>query len=179
MTRSSDKRDWWLAGLSLALLALGVLVYVVDRAPGTAAALPTALSMYDGSRSWFGALGGSLPTFVHALGFSLLTALVLPRTRRHAALACGGWALIETAFEVGQHKAVSPLLAAWIAPAAGSVPGADTLRRYFLVGGFDPWDIAAGLAGAAAAYFILRRFLRDARPGETAHGPHPPTSPQE
>lgn len=149
-----------LAALSVAMLVVGTLIYIVDRQPGSAAALPASLSLHSGVTRWFGAAGDWLPSFLHAFAFSVLTALVLPRTLSHAAAACAGWALVETAFEVGQHAAVSPWLVQALAPFAGTAPGAIQLQRYFAAGSFDPADVAAGIAGATLAFVVLALIHR-------------------
>lgn len=147
-------RSRWLWAAGLLMLALGVAVYVLDRPDGTAMLLPRSWVMHAPGQSWFGAIGGSLPSFVHAFAFSLFTALVLPRTWRHGALACGGWALCETLFELGQHPQVSPWLVQQLHAMAGW-PGMEALRRYFKQGSFSTSDVVAGLAGAALAFGAL------------------------
>jgi len=136
-----------LAALAVAVLALGTLVYALDRAPGTAALWPRAWTRHGGS-AFFGAVGGALPSFAHAFAFSLLTALLLAPGRGAQRAACLGWAAVDTLFEIGQHPAVAKHLL-WL-------PG--PLARYFRHGVFDALDVAAGLLGALLAYALLRRF---------------------
>ncbi len=138
---------------------LGTAVYVFDRPAGTAYLLPAWLSLQDsGVRPFgaFGAFGDSLPTLAHAFAFSLLTALVLPRGVGYAALACGGWALLETLFELGQHPSISPLLARAIGERFSGIPVLDHLVPYFSGGVFDGMDVLFGLLGALAAFGVLR-----------------------
>jgi hypothetical protein len=137
-----------LTAIAVAVLALGTLVYALDRAPGTASLWPRAWTRHGGS-PFFGALGGALPSFAHAFAFSLLSALLLPPGRGWQRAACLGWAAIDTLFEIGQHPAVSHHLPGWL-------PG--FIARYFRYGVFDAFDVAAGLLGALAAYGLLRRF---------------------
>lgn len=139
-----------LALLALAALALGTLVYALDRGAGTAVLWPRALTRQGGSPV-FGAVGGSLPSLAHAFAFSLLSALALPWRRAWQAGACAGWAVVDALFEIGQHRALSGPLGELLPPIAAY------LRR----GTFDPLDVAAGCVGAALAYMLLRRFARE------------------
>ncbi len=126
-----------LLALGIAALAFGVVVYVLDRPPGSVAFLPRAL-VRDGGL--FGPLAGALPTFLHTLAFASMTAAFLAPTSRALLAACAVWAAINLAFEVSQHPA--------FAAAAG----------FGLYGSFDPYDMLAALLGAAAAYFLMNRF---------------------
>lgn len=136
--------------LALAVLALGTLVYALDRTAGSAVLWPRALTR-DGGAPVFGTLGGSLPSLAHAFAFSILSALVLPWRRAAQAGACIGWALVDALFEIGQHRALSGALGELLPPLAG----------YWRRGTFDPIDLAAGGVGAALAYLLLRRFARE------------------
>lgn len=164
-----------LAFAAVLAFLLGTAVYVFDRPAGTAYLLPAWLNLQGsgvrpfgafgdlGALGAFGGVGASLPTLAHAFAFSLLTALVLPRGAGFAALACGGWALLETLFELGQHPSVSPLLARAIGERFNGIPVLDHLVPYFSGGVFDPVDVLFGLLGALAAFAVLR----------LAHAPEP------
>ena len=138
-----------LALLALAVLALGTLVYALDRGAGTAVLWPRALTRQGGAPV-FGTVGGSLPSLAHAFAFSLLSALALPWRRAWQAGACAGWAVVDALFEIGQHRALSGPLGELLPP----------LANYFRRGTFDALDVAAGFVGAALAYGLLRRFAR-------------------
>lgn len=158
-----------LAVLALSLLAAGTLVYLLDRSAGSAWLLPAA--WHSGSaRAWFGAAGQWLPSFAHAFGFSVLTALCLPPRPLAMAGACAAWAAIDTLAEFGQRPAWSATLAEGLARATGDHPLAVQIGRYFTHGAFDAADVVAGLAGAALAYAVLRVTLASA----AAHDPPPP-----
>ena len=144
---------------ALVLLALGALVYGLDRPAGSAWALPSGWQLGSGA-AWFGAVGGWLPSFVHAFGFSVLTAWVLtdrelPPSRWGVWVACGGWALVETLFELGQHRALSPWLAGTLGQAFDHSAWAQQLGRYFTRGVFDPADLVAAWTGCALAAMAL------------------------
>ena len=142
-----------MTGAAAAALALGLLVYLADRPAGTAWLLPLA-----------GALRGEhgpanlapwLPTAVHAFAFALLSAALLPPRALLRMLACGGWVLVDLAFEAGQHPAVAAGLAARVESALPPAL-AQPLARYFVAGTFDPADLAAATLGGAAAWLLLR-----------------------
>ena len=136
-------------------LAIGLLVYLTDRATGHAQWLPAMPGWAaSGSFGSFGAIGAWLPSLAHVLGFSLLSAAWLPPPAHPA--ACASWCVIDLGFECGQHASVAPLLAAWLAQWSPGLPGAEALQRYFLRGRFDPLDLLACIAGAGLALMILR-----------------------
>lgn len=142
-----------LAAASLAL-ALGGLVYLADRKACVAVPICSALG---GVQPLFGAVGGSLPSFVHVFAFSLLTAAALPNRRRPWYSACAAWAVVNALFELGQHESlrgplVSALHSLW-GPSSIVKPVAD----YFTLGTFDPMDLLAVGLGAVAAAAVLRR----------------------
>lgn len=138
-------------------LAAGAGVYVLDRPPGSAYLLPLSWSLYGSGRTFFGSLGGSLPSLLHAFCFSILSSLAVPRTMGWAALACGGWGLLETLLEVGQHPRLAPFLADLIGDRFQQIPVLDHLGRYFTHGVFDPLDVLFGLCGAGLAFIVLCR----------------------
>lgn len=144
------------------MLALGALVYVLDRPAGSAWLMPASWER-AGASAWLGAAGQWLPSLAHAFAFSVLTALVLPLRRRFAAAACAGWALVDTLAEVGQHAALSQQVAAGVDSLLGALFGpaawVGQVGRYFTRGSFDPADVAAGLAGCALAYLALHVML--------------------
>jgi hypothetical protein len=166
-----------LAGLALAVLATGTLVYLLDRPAGSAWLLPAAWQstwQAGSARAWFGAAGQWLPSFTHTFGFGVLTALCLPRRPLVMAAACAAWAAIDTLAEVGQHAAWSPRLAEGLAHAFGNHPLALQVGRYFTRGSFDAADVAAGLAGAALAFVVVRAALASS----TAHARPAAAEPQ-
>lgn len=135
-------------------LAIGVLVYVTDRAATHSLLIPPigALS----GRHWFGPIALWLPSFVHPFSFSLLTAAALaPRTTPRYEV-CAVWCAINVAFEIGQHPVPARHLAGLGEAVLGDAPLARVLANYFVRGTFDPGDIAAALLGAVAAAGVMR-----------------------
>ena len=132
----------------LALL-VGFLVYALDRQSGSAALLPAFFGHAPGAPSVFGLLGGSLPSFVHALAFTLLTAVILGTTQRARFIAGVSWLSIGLLFELGQHAVIKEHLG-HVLP--------SVLGDYFRLGTFDYHDLLATAAGvfvAFALHFIL------------------------
>lgn len=168
----SSRRVACVASLALALLVLGTLVYTLDRPAGSALGLPWPIAPTGLNVGAFGVLGGSLPSFAHTFAFSLIHGLVLvqraSRTARLATLArcCAGWALVETAFECGQHPALAQALATWSQyfHENGDTAGKTTtfVVGYFVHGRFDPLDVIAILLGAGTS-FLLASWALDAR----------------
>jgi len=154
----------WRARVAAALaLTVGLAVYVLDRAPGSAYFLPQGLSL-SGGQPWFGAFGGWLPEFAHVFAFSLLTALILGASRRALLASCLSWWAIDSLFEIGQHPAlastISDALPKWFA----RVPFLDHAGGYFIHGTFDARDLFAIAAGAVAAALTLMLLLRKESP---------------
>ena len=150
--------------VAFAALALGLLVYLLARPPGSAYLLPAWLGVTGALPPAAAALGQQLPSFMHTLAFSLLTYACLAPTRRSALASAGVWLAINALFEVGQ----APEAARWIAahtPAwFGSVPVLANVPAYFLAGRFDWLDLAAVAAGAASAVFVAGLIRRKDTP---------------
>ena len=142
--------------LALAALALGVLVYVVDRPPGLTA-LPDSITLFQPTVSFFGAVGQSLPAFVHVFAFSVLTAALLGGGRCAAITVCTAWFLVDAAFELGQHPATNAELAKLIPSWFEAIPVLDRTDDLFRYGTFDPLDLLSIILGAFAAYALTQR----------------------
>jgi hypothetical protein len=137
-----------------AALALGLLVYWIDRHPRTPSPMPFA--GHVAPLHAFGALGGWLPDLVHPLAFSLFCAALMPRRPVPAYGACIAWFVVNVMFEIGQHPSISPTLAAALQP----VPVLGRwLAGYFVRGTFDPGDIVAAAMGSVLAAAILHLFV--------------------
>ena len=123
----------------IAVLAIGMLVYLLERPADSVLFLPAALSLFDGQTHLSPLLGGPLPSFLHGMAFSLMTAALLGPGPRKAALACAFWAAINILFEFSQHAVIAKFLGGGMA------------------GTFDPLDILAVLLGALAAFGLARK----------------------
>ncbi len=142
------------------LLAIGLLVYVLDRVPESVYFLPTGWSLAEGGEGWFGSLGGQLPEFVHVYAFGLLTAAVLASSRRLVLLSCAAWWALDSLAELGQHATISPHIAAAVPAWFAGIPFLENTGPYFTHGTFDPLDFIAIAAGAVAAYFTIVIYIR-------------------
>ena len=143
------RRTALLVAIAVVGLALGTSIYLFDRAPGHAVLIPHLGRV---GAPLFGAIGAWLPSFVHPLGFALLTAALLPGGSPWRYRGCAAWAAVDVAFEVGQHAA---LKATWLDLAERGVAPVP-LARYFIHGRFDVADLVAAAAGALAAAACLR-----------------------
>jgi hypothetical protein len=146
-------------------MVAGLAVYAIDRPAAHVYLLPSVLAFSDSPRNFFGAIGASLPSFLHVFAFSLLTAAVATsRTARAAAIVAGAWCATDLLFELGQHPALAPTIGASLPPWFAGVPMLENVEPYFLRGTFDPADLVATVAGAAVAYLTItgRRSPRSA-----------------
>jgi hypothetical protein len=153
-------REWKRAALlvfvGFASLSAGVLVYLGDRVASHATLIPSIAAL--GGLNLFGALGQWLPSFVHPLAFSLFTAAVLKPGVAACWAACTFWAIVDIAFEVGQHPALAATWTAALHGGLGQWAIARATLRYFLQGTFDPYDVCAVMLGALIAGALLLFF---------------------
>ena len=151
--RSRPSRTASLAALGGVALALGVLVYLIDRNPANAMLLP-AWPRFGGG-AVFGSVGQWLPSLIHPFAFSLLTAAALAPSATPRYGVCAAWCAVNAAFELGQLPQIAAALAA--ALRENRLPPALTrpLADYFLHGSFDVADLAAVVLGSLAAAAVL------------------------
>ncbi len=152
---SPARRRIVLAATGLGLLALGAAAVLAPRgAPG---GLPASLL------AWWGAAASWWPSFAHAAALSLLTAAALPARGGWPYAGCVAWAVVDIAAEFGQRPGLDRVWADAILEGLGRVPGAQALADHLLGGTFDPADVAAVIAGCAAAAAIVRWQTRRPR----------------
>lgn len=147
-----------LIGSGVLALAVGVLVYAVDRQ-----ASPMALTLPPGSLAagaLFGILGQWLPSFVHPFAFSLFTAAVHPSGARPPYWPCVAWWGVNVIFELGQSRGVDAAIATVLQDVPGQAWLARPLSEYLVRGTFDAGDLVAATAGAVAAACVLRMINR-------------------
>lgn len=145
-------------------LFVGSLVYLVDRAPENTYfvhSLGNRISLHNTIPSLFGPIGGNLPSLIHVLSFSLITAGLLSCKRRGCLIVCVAWLLIDSVFELGQK--FSGWFSKIIPEFSSGIPILENVRSFFLSGAFDGYDLLAMLVGATIAYAVLlatmeRRF---------------------
>jgi hypothetical protein len=103
-----------------------------------------------------------LPSFIHVLAFSLLSAGALGMSSRGRFLVPVFWGAVNLLFELGQYARLSVqglFPSAWPAPSLFA-----HLDGYFLSGVFDAKDLAAGVAGTLVAIFVLRAAGKTVEP---------------
>jgi hypothetical protein len=100
-----------------------------------------------------------LLTAAHVAALPLLTASLLPPSRGAAWVTCALWASAAVVLECFEHPEVQAWLMRhapmWVVMA---VHGIVSLRQTGITRGFQPWEIAAALVGAGAAFLYLRRM---------------------
>jgi hypothetical protein len=148
------RRVFTLASIGSLALALGLLVYLTDRDPASAALIPSVAAL--AGLQLFGAFGPWLPSLVHPFAFSLFTAAALPPGSAWRYHACVFWGVVNLAFEFGQHPQFSAPLAKALQAHFGASSTARMVSNYLLRGTFDLGDIAAAVLGAVAAAVVLR-----------------------
>lgn len=127
-----------LAG-GLAFLAMGIAYYHAFREVGSVY-FGAILGLHNGATGeefapW-------LPSFLHTLAFSLMTAAVVWDNFRHVLIGCVSWGLINVAFEITQ-----------LSPPAG----------LGWAGHFDFGDILAAIAGCVLAISLTSVLHQERR----------------
>lgn len=164
--RAAGAREAKLLGaIACAALALGVLVYLTDRAAGSAAWLPAG-AWGRGAASLFGSAGPWLPSFVHPFALALLTVALRPVSGAPALRVCAAWWAVNVAFELGQLPTVAAAAASALQAAFGQAWPAQVLANYLLRGTFDRADLLAATAGAWAAACVIPIVVRPGSGGE-------------
>lgn len=143
--------------IGAASLATGLLAYLVARPSGSVWFVPSTLHLDILVPRVVRHATGPLPTFTHVLAFSLLSSGVVASRRRGGAVICAAWFLLESAFEMGQRADISAWLTSRLPAWFDHIWLLANARSYFARGTFEPFDLAAGAAGAAVAYFIICR----------------------
>lgn len=142
----------------LAALALGGLLYLLDRPADRTYFIPRLLAdavQPSGELGLFGALGQQLPTFLHTFALCLLTAALLRVGWRGALGICGAWLATDALFEIGQQPNLAEWLVRHLPDWFRFIPVLDNTAAYFLQGRFDPADLLSIVAGAVLALPVI------------------------
>lgn len=128
--------------LGMLSLAVGALVYLLDRPVGIFSGLGKGYASLS-----FGAVGDWLPDALHPFAMALLCAAVSGKDRSKSlhfwAIFWGGVGLF---METGQYYGEKA--AAWMPPCS------DRIRDYFVQGTFDPLDVMGIVAGSTLAWML-------------------------
>ncbi|MBF0203121.1 MAG: hypothetical protein HQK67_02155 [Desulfamplus sp.] len=144
--------------IGLAGLFLGSLIYLSDRPPESTWFVRQffygiAQKIHGIFPDMFGAMGGSLASFLHTFSFTMITGAFIAESRKSCFMAALFWCVINVLFEAGQYfDAIAiKLVPEWFEQYAFL----KTVDDYFIAGFFDFWDIAAIFAGALIGYLML------------------------
>jgi hypothetical protein len=140
---------------SLLVLAVGCLFYAAFRPADSVYFLPQAFSLYNNYIGSLGRIGNSLPSFIHVLAFSLLTASIVKRSQKNILQVCIFWVLVNLVFEAGQHSAISLNIVQQLPVWFEHIPVLENSANYFIHGRFDIWDLFAAFLGGLIAYIGL------------------------
>jgi len=132
-------------------LLIGALVYLTARPRMTSAFFPEAIRIAALMPHWLRSLLGPVPTFVHVLAFSMMSAAFVGRTYMRQLLLCAGWAAIEVVFELAQYPPVRDRLLR-----ARPLAAMPFISSYLTGGTFDYADILTAILGASLAGLFLR-----------------------
>ncbi len=149
------RADALLTFMAVGSLAIGALVYVLDRPATTVYLLPQALSLAAKQKAWFGAFGGPLPELVHVYAFILLTVVVSPWSRPALLPICGFWWAVAFLAEVGQLPTLAPRIAALVPTWFQHIPVLSNTASYFSHGTFDLQDLVAVSIGSVGAFLSV------------------------
>jgi DNA-binding beta-propeller fold protein YncE len=143
-------------------LSVGLLDYLIGRQPEHVYFLFHGFSLAYGHHSAFGVLGNNLPSFVHVYALILLTVAVAGFAKPRLIGTCAAWFVIASLFEIAQHPAISPVIAAAVPAWFTRIPVLDNTAAYLLNGTFDPLDLLSIALGTIAAYatiLLLRNWV--------------------
>ena len=151
--------------IGLTDLLLGTLVYLIDRSPVQTYFIHKSsvnISLHNTLPNLFGFIGYSLPSFIHAFSFILITAGLLHCQKRGCLIICTFWFLTDVIFELGQKfKALSSTMVPdWFS----GILFLENSKNYFLLGTFDFNDLTAIIFGTVSAYFVLSVTMKRREP---------------
>jgi hypothetical protein len=142
--------------IGLTALLLGTLVYLIDRSPDQTYFVHKSfvnISLHNTLPNLFGFIGNSLPSFIHAFSFILITAGLLHCQKRGCLIICACWFLTDVIFELGQKLRAlsSTMVPDWFS----GILFLENSKNYFLSGTFDFNDLTAIAFGTILAYLVL------------------------
>ena len=141
-------------------LLIGAMVYLIDRPLDQVYFLYSSglkTSFYQSFPDVFGALGNTLPGFLHVFSFILITAGMVSCGKRGGLIICAGWFLTDTLFELGQK--FSTQVVNLIPDDFAGIPYLENTKNYFLGGTYDPLDLGAIFIGTLMAYYVLTKTI--------------------
>lgn len=150
----SEQRKMVHLSAAIAALAVGLLVYLIDRQPASVYFVPDWLVLAKNTAPIFGGIGNHLPTFLHVFAFVLLTILFVTPGPSKVILICIGWFTVEVLFEIGQITPISQWITGLVPTWFDGIPFLENISNYFLAGTFDSLDLLSIAGGVIAAYLV-------------------------
>jgi hypothetical protein len=137
--------------LALTGLTIGTLVYLTARSSTTYVAWPFHGLPLPQMKA--GLIAGCLPTFCHMFAFSLISGELLRPWAWAARASFVAWALLETAVEIGQSKAIALAIQSKLKSSSGDA-FSGLIADYFVRSTFDYFDLLAVALGGIAAWLV-------------------------
>lgn len=131
------------------------MVYLLDRPSSAVYFVPNWWLVADWTPSVFGVLGQYLPTFSHTFAFILITTAVIGPHHRAGLIACAGWLVVDSLFEIAQRDSIAVNIVQYLPDWFFDWPLLDGVAGYFLAGQFDPLDLISICLAGVAAYLLF------------------------
>lgn len=141
--------------VAIGVLAIGILVYLLDREPGSVYFIPDWISLANSLSPISGQIGHHLPTFVHVYVFILLTTATLIRPLVRLTAICFIWFAIDSLFEIAQIATIAQWIAGIVPAWFAGMPFLENTASYFLAGTFDILDLVSIAVGTIVAYLTI------------------------
>ncbi len=142
--------------VGIIVLAVGVLVYLLDRPSTSVYFVPNSWSFGDSESSVFGAIGNQLPTFAHTFAFILFTSALLRPWQGSTFVACAGWWLIASVFEIAQRDEWAGAIAGRVPDWFADWPLLENVAGYFIGGRFDLIDLLSISLATVCAFMVIQ-----------------------
>ncbi len=142
------------------LLAVGLLVYLLDRPADQIYFVPDWWEFTIGAGQVFGPIGAYLPTFIHVVVFILISSALLAPWRFQITSICLLWFGIDSLFELAQHNAIATRIADIVPSWFQGITFLENTSSYFLAGTFDLLDLMSIALGSVSAYLVVRFFRK-------------------
>jgi hypothetical protein len=147
---------WTILGSSaLIALVLGTAVYLFDRDWSTVRFLAPLSARQPGVGGWFGSLGNTLPSFLHAYAFALLMILALRPYRHAATVGALGWFTVAETLELLQIDSFRQFCDG-VAGSLSNLVWINGAGTCLVSGIFDTGDLWATALGCSAAWAASR-----------------------
>lgn len=141
---------------AIGVLCIGVLVYVLDRQPGSAYFIPNWFALTINFSPIFGEIGNYLPTFIHTFAFILLTVIIVAPSSLQVVLICIAWLAVDSLFEIAQITSIAYWIAGHVPGWFAGVPFLENTSAYFINGTFDSLDLVSIAAGTVTAFLVIK-----------------------